>query len=171
MEQEDATGRSGHVHEEVGIDEFLDDPELRRLHEERIASIKEVAERRARKQPLEDSGHGIYSEIKEGEFLTIVTKTERVVCHFFHQGFERCQIMDKHLKALAEKYVQTRFVKLNAPASDCNFGTWSAFPLLETITSDVQPIPIATVAVAADRGIQLTCPTIAGVNATWRITD
>lgn len=27
-----------------------------------------------------------------------MTKTERVVAHFFHRDFERCRIMDKHLQ-------------------------------------------------------------------------
>ncbi len=31
----------------------------------------------------------------------VVTKTERVVAHFFHRDFERCRIMDKHLQVRA----------------------------------------------------------------------
>ena len=38
---------------------------------------------------------GTYEEVAEGDFLAVVTKTERVVCHFFHREFERCRIMDK----------------------------------------------------------------------------
>lgn len=46
-----------------------------------------------------------------------MTKTERVVCHFFHRDFERCRIMDKHLQALALQHFDTRFIKLSAPVS------------------------------------------------------
>jgi hypothetical protein len=45
----------------------------------------------------------------------VVTKTDRVVAHFFHRGFERCRIMDKHLVALTTKYPGTRFIKISAP--------------------------------------------------------
>lgn len=34
-------------------------------------------------------GHGEYREIKQDEFLPTVTKTKRVVCHFYHTDFER----------------------------------------------------------------------------------
>ena len=50
-----------------------------------------------------------------GDFLEVVTKAERVVCHFFHRDFERCKILDKHLAILARKYFDTRFIKLSAP--------------------------------------------------------
>jgi len=42
-------------------------------------------------------GHGHYTEILEEEFLPTVTKTNFVICHFFHKDFERCKIFDHHL--------------------------------------------------------------------------
>jgi hypothetical protein len=51
----------------------------------------------------------------------ITTKTENVVCHFFHKDFERCKIVDKHLALLAKKYLETRFIKLSAPVR-CTAG-------------------------------------------------
>jgi hypothetical protein len=53
--------------------------------------------------------------ISEEDFLEVVTNTPHVVTHFYHDGFERCKVLDKHLGALAKKYVETRFVKLSAP--------------------------------------------------------
>lgn len=47
--------------------------------------------------------------------MQVVTEEERCVCHFFHQDFERCRILDKHLAILAKKYFDTRFIKLSAP--------------------------------------------------------
>lgn len=61
--------------------------------------------------------HCLHAEITEGEFLEVVTKTENVVCHFYHKDFERCKIVDKHLAALAKKYLEARFVKISAPVS------------------------------------------------------
>ena len=78
----------------------------------------------------------LHREIKEEEFLEQVTKSEKVVCHFYHNDFERCKIFDKvtcsltpccwvppvkvpclltqHLSLIAPKCVGTKFIKLNA---------------------------------------------------------
>ncbi|CAD7700721.1 unnamed protein product [Ostreobium quekettii] len=114
MEDAEAAAKAGAAHQEVDIDDLMDDPELLRLHEERAASIREEVERRAHRARLEEKGHGAYTEVEEGDFLELVTKTELVVVHFWHAGFDRCRIMDKHLDVLARKYVRTRFVKLSA---------------------------------------------------------
>ncbi|TVU24405.1 hypothetical protein EJB05_26839 [Eragrostis curvula] len=98
-------------HEEVDLDELMDDPELEKLHAERIAALKKEAEKR---EVLKRQGHGEYREITEGDFLGEVTGSEKVICHFYHREFYRCKIMDKHLKALAPVYVGTKFVKLDA---------------------------------------------------------
>ena len=58
--------------------------------------------------------HGLASA---GDFLESVTKTDHVVCHFFHRDFERCKLLDKHLSILARKYFDTRFIKVSAPVS------------------------------------------------------
>ncbi|KAI7845313.1 hypothetical protein COHA_001155 [Chlorella ohadii] len=71
---------------------------------------KEVEKRAA----MQRKGHGTYEEVAEGDFLEVVTKTERVVAHFFHRDFERCRIMDKHLQALAPRHFGTRFIKVSA---------------------------------------------------------
>eukprot|EP00884_Botryococcus_braunii_P002329 jgi/Botrbrau1/12097/Bobra.0186s0020.1 len=97
---------------DIDIDDLLDDPELERLHAERLACMQKEAEKRAK---LQRRGHGELQEITEGDFLETVTNTPHVVTHFFHDGFERCKIMDKHLAILARKYWDTRFVKLSAP--------------------------------------------------------
>ncbi|KIZ03525.1 hypothetical protein MNEG_4440 [Monoraphidium neglectum] len=76
----------------VDVDDLLDDPELEKLHSDRIAAMKQEAERRAE---LERKGHGSYEEV--------TTTTENVVVHFYHRDFERCKIVDKHLALLAKK--------------------------------------------------------------------
>ncbi|XP_042440474.1 thioredoxin domain-containing protein PLP3B-like isoform X1 [Zingiber officinale] len=95
----------------VDLDELMDDPELEKLHAERIAALKKEVEKR---EVLKKQGHGEYREITEGEFLGEVTGSERVVCHFYHREFYRCKIMDKHLKALAPVHINTKFIKLDA---------------------------------------------------------
>jgi hypothetical protein len=34
-------------------------------------------------------------EISQDEFLPEVTGSKRVICHFYHNDFQRCKIMDK----------------------------------------------------------------------------
>ncbi|XVF62097.1 hypothetical protein PTKIN_Ptkin08bG0190100 [Pterospermum kingtungense] len=97
--------------QEVDLDELMDDPELEKLHADRIAALKKEAEKR---EALTRQGHGEYREISEGDFLGEVTGSEKLICHFYHKEFYRCKIMDKHLKALAPKHLDTKFIKLDA---------------------------------------------------------
>ncbi|KAK8270542.1 hypothetical protein V6Z12_D11G204100 [Gossypium hirsutum] len=99
------------VNQEVDLDELMDHPELEKLHADRITALKKEAEKR---EALKRQGHGEYREISEGDFLGEVTGSEKVVCHFYHKEFYRCKIMDKHLKALASKHLDTKFIKLDA---------------------------------------------------------
>ncbi|PKI72175.1 hypothetical protein CRG98_007444 [Punica granatum] len=89
----------------------MDDPELEKLHADRIAALKKEAEKR---QELKKHGHGEYREITEGDFLGEVTQSEKVICHFYHREFYRCKIMDKHLKSLTPRHLNTKFIKLDA---------------------------------------------------------
>lgn len=96
----------------VDVDDLLDDPELEKLHEQQLNKLKSEREKR---QEMSHKGHGELTDISEGEFLEVMTKTELVVCHFHHKDFERCKIMDKHLKLLAPRYFTTRFCRIHAP--------------------------------------------------------
>lgn len=110
--QESKTRDAISGHSNVDMQELLDDPELERLHADRLAELKQEAERRAKK-PVE--GHGTYNMIEEGDFLEVVTKTPKVVAHFCHPGFQRCLVMDKHLEILARRHPLTKFIKISAP--------------------------------------------------------
>lgn len=59
-------------------------------------------------------GHGEYIEIVEDQFLKECLKSKFVLCHFYTDDFERCKIYDKHLRILANKHVETKFMKINA---------------------------------------------------------
>lgn len=115
-EEEKQHQRAPSSHEHVAVKDLFDDPELERLHGERLEKMKEMKEKRS---AMERKGHGTYEEnVSEASFLEISTSTDKVVAHFSHPGFERCMIMDTHLKILASKYFDTRFVQVsveNAP--------------------------------------------------------
>lgn len=56
-----AEQQSSAVQQQVDIDDLLDDPELERLHAERLASLQREAEKRA---VLQRKGHGELQEAR-----------------------------------------------------------------------------------------------------------
>ena len=116
MEKEEEAAKKAEEIDDIDMDDFLDDPELEALHAEKLAAMQREAEKRV---VLAKKGHGELTTVEEGDFLAAVTESPLVVVHFAHGEFERCKIMDKHLKGLALKYFDTRFMKVSAP--DCPF--------------------------------------------------
>lgn len=113
--EEEQQRRAQSSHGNVAVKDLFDDPELERLHGERLEKLKEMKEKRA---VMERKGHGTFEEVSEASFLDISTSTDKVVAHFSHPEFERCKIMEKHLRTLSSKYFDTRFVQVsvqNAP--------------------------------------------------------
>jgi thiol-disulfide isomerase/thioredoxin len=106
--KESSSGPSPVDDEEKGGDE---DYELRMLREKRLKQL-EVEKRKT----LENlgKGHGQYREIMQDEFLSEVTGSEKVVCHFYHRDFSRCQVMHHHLQKLAPRHVEAKFININA---------------------------------------------------------
>jgi hypothetical protein len=86
-----------------------EDSELRLIREKRAKEIKED-----QKQKIENlsKGHGQYREIVQDEFLNEVTSSKIVICHFYHDEFPRCKIFDHHLLRLADRHVETKFIKV-----------------------------------------------------------
>lgn len=91
--------------------DLLEDEDLDQLHAQRIKEMKAEAMRR---QEQARKGHGSYTEVEEKNFLETVTTTKHVVCHFFHEDFIRCKVVDKHLNNVCRKYAATKFIKVNA---------------------------------------------------------
>lgn len=75
----------------------------------------EDAKQQMFKKPNEETFEaGDYREIKEDEFLKYVTKNKLAIVHFFHKDFERCKIIDKHLRIIAYSHPECRVLCLNA---------------------------------------------------------
>merc|ERR1712159_471029 len=92
--------------------DFSDDDEISsKIMEERMAQMRGNA---LEAQSWKQKGHGKLSEITEEDFLKTVTKSQYSVVHFYHREFSRCKIVDMHLDILAQKYIATKFVKLDA---------------------------------------------------------
>lgn len=73
-----------------------------------------IEETRKKVESKKNKPYGVYNEIFEDQFLDTMLKNKKVVCHFYHTDFERCKIMDKHLKLIAAEHPETLFVKINA---------------------------------------------------------
>lgn len=94
--------------------ENLDDDEMERLRQKRVLDLKKQREK-AREWAAK--GHGDYRHLlSEKEFFQEMKGEERMVCHFFRNNWP-CQIMDKHLKILSQKHLETKFVKIDAEKS------------------------------------------------------
>ena len=87
---------------------------MRAMAEDRIQAAR--AEYQETREKI-TQGNGTYREIVEQEFLPTVTKTDYVVCAFFHKDFERCKIVDMHLEKICKEHVETSFVKIDAEKS------------------------------------------------------
>lgn len=99
--------------------EKLEEDDLEELRKQRIANMKKAQEQKAE---WLRNGHGEYSEIpEEKEFFNVTKNSDRVVVHFYRDETFRCKIFDKHLRLIAAKHVETRFVKINA--EKCPFLT------------------------------------------------
>merc|ERR1711998_565532 len=88
-----------------------DDDSLEAMRARRRQQMKEAHEKKLKYQAL---GHGSYDEIEEEVFLKTVTSSERCVVHFYHKQFEKCKVIDMHLRKCAKKFLGTRFVRLDA---------------------------------------------------------
>lgn len=88
-----------------------DETLMKHMREDRVSRLK------LQRQELEENiakGHGVYTEITEEEFLPCITKTKFCVLHFYHRDFERCKIFDHHLKQIASKHLEARFMSIDA---------------------------------------------------------
>lgn len=89
-----------------------DDPVLGAIREKRMAEL--------RKQQVEHAeniskGHGQFRTISQDQFLPECTgSSEFVVVHFFHNEWERCKVMDHHLKVVAMQHTESKFLRIDA---------------------------------------------------------
>jgi thiol-disulfide isomerase/thioredoxin len=91
--------------------DFDDDPALEAIRERRLAQIRRAQIKHAENKA---KGHGEYRTISQDGFLPECTGSEYVAVHFFHNDFERCKIMDFHLKKIAPYHLTCKFLRIDA---------------------------------------------------------
>ncbi|CAG8648769.1 9805_t:CDS:2, partial [Funneliformis mosseae] len=118
-----------------------DDFALASFREQRMEQLKQEM---TKLQEMRQNDHGSYVEIAtEKEVLNISTNTKLCVVHFFHKEFRRCQIVDKHISAIAHRHFKTKFVKINV--ENCPF-------LVEKLNIQILPCIIVFVdGISVDR--------------------
>ncbi|CAH0564663.1 unnamed protein product [Brassicogethes aeneus] len=98
--------------------ELIDNLDVNDLEAIRKARVDELRKLEGKKREWMLNGHGKYEELAEEKmFFDIIKKSENIVIHFYTQNSPRCEIVNKHLKILAPKHVETLFTKLNAEKS------------------------------------------------------
>jgi thiol-disulfide isomerase/thioredoxin len=94
-------------------DDDDDDPVLASIRERRLEQLR-AAQRLQNRN--ESRGHGEVRTISQDDFLPecLETTSRFVAVHFFHRQFERCRILDHHLRIVASRHVECKFVRIDA---------------------------------------------------------
>jgi len=105
------------VDEQIAELNELDDDEIDRIREKRKAEMKKLQDIR---QQWKLNGHGKLNEINsDKDFFTEAKNSKKVIVHFYRNTTMRCKLLDEHLKKLAAKHMETKFIKLDV--EKCNW--------------------------------------------------
>ena len=88
--------------------------EAQKQKEEGLEDLDEIDSEEERIMQKELEKMRKTAESKREELAKKIKKNEKVVCHFYHKDFERCKIIDKHLRIIAPNHRETLFVKIDA---------------------------------------------------------
>lgn len=89
-----------------------DDDFLAQWEQKRIEELKRERDDLIRQNDRPITGD--YREIMQDEFLPEVTSHKLVICHFYHQEFQRCRVIDQHLQQISQTHPETKFLRINA---------------------------------------------------------
>jgi thioredoxin-like negative regulator of GroEL len=106
VEEDDSDDEFGHLLEDDN------DPVLEAIRQKRLFEMKNAQAKHAENLA---KGHGQYRTITQDELLPECTgSSEWVAIHFFHKEFQRCQVIDHHLKQIAARHISCKFLRLDA---------------------------------------------------------
>ncbi|PAV72033.1 hypothetical protein WR25_22465 [Diploscapter pachys] len=90
--------------------ENLEEDDLEVIRRKRMEELKKAQKNKIEKLSI---GHGKYEEVAdEKEFFEATKKSQNVVCLFYLPSNFRCKIVDKHFEKLAQRHIETRFIKV-----------------------------------------------------------
>jgi len=97
------------------------DAELAKLQQRRKAELKKAWKQKQQEMAV---GAGRYEEMDERALLKLASKGGNVMVHFYASGIKLGEIIDEHLRRIAPKHTEARFVKLDARKSPFLVSKW-----------------------------------------------
>ncbi|VDM48166.1 unnamed protein product [Toxocara canis] len=98
--------------------ERMDNLDMDDIESIRRTRMEELKKKQLEKQEWLRNGHGKYEELPdEPAFFEATKKSNRMVVHFFRPSTERCKIVDMHLRKIAPRHLEARFVCVNVEKS------------------------------------------------------
>ena len=95
--------------------ENLDEDDFEILRQKRRLQLQGKMKQ---EQDWKQLDHGRYLEMLDPkDFFNAAKKSSRLVVHFFRRVSPRCEIVDAHLEKLAQRHLETRFIKIDAEKS------------------------------------------------------
>jgi len=137
--------------------EIENDPELKRWEEKRKEELKAIFKK---KEENKSQGFGHYEQMDEKDMLKLASQIKYVVIHFHSNEFPNCDIMDQHLKLLAPKHLDVRFIKCDVHKSPFLTKRWK-IRTLPTLCVVVHTVLIDKIIGFTDLGNRVDFPTIA----------
>lgn len=127
-------------------DRLLDDEDA--LEDLRQKRIEQMKKRYLQQRKYRELGHGTYTELGTGStqdsrdiaksFFQTSKESDRILFHFYRPSTRYCDIFHAHLSKLAEKHLETKFVKINVEGCDNNEGGGASF-LVERLGVLIMP--------------------------------
>lgn len=105
----------------TAVDDFIpervpiDRDDLTSWRRERLEAIRRM---KIKSREYLEQGHGSVETLsEEKEVINTCNNHKRVICHFYHDEFPRCKILDRHLSTLAAKHLEVKFIRMLATNS------------------------------------------------------
>lgn len=99
---------------ENDLDDSFDSAEFEIMEREKARMMEGARQKAAPHQVLK----GSYEEKTEKEFFSLIeAKSERILAHFYHPEFEKCNLLHNALAKIAYDHPETLFIKINATES------------------------------------------------------
>jgi hypothetical protein len=109
----------GDADSDTDLDALLSDPSDPVSTAYRAARLQQLSDELSRAKTMRASSYGTVTTFaEEKQLMETVASSRLALVHFFHPGFARCAVMDRHLEALAGPHFDTRFCRIdvqNAP--------------------------------------------------------
>lgn len=99
--------------EDKDEDDSYDEDELEIMRKMAESKVHHMTYEEQKRQDKKRGECGEYTEVDEQNFFDYVTKNKYSVCHFYHNDFNRCKIIDHHLRIIAYHHAECKIIHIN----------------------------------------------------------